>query len=117
MVLLTIGGSVGAQDTTEKKERAKPRGRLPNYFAAVVDGTQRETIYSIQAKYAKQVEDLQRQLEELKTTRDQEVDAVLTPEQLEAVNAKRAEAAAKRKARLEAAKKEKEAAAEPKSSE
>ena len=121
VVAITLGGIIAAQEggddaTATKKEGAKPRGRLPNYFTSVVDGVQREKIYAIQSDYAKQLEDLQRQLNELKAKCDQEVDAVLTPEQLEIVNARRAEASVKRKARLEALKKEKEAAA-PDSSE
>ena len=84
---------------TRCKERAKPRGRLPAYFAAVVSPEQRAAVYSIQAKYSKQIEDLERQIDELTAARDQEVDGVLTPEQLEKVNAKRAEAEAKRASR------------------
>ena len=34
-----------------KKKRAKARGRLPAYFASVVDDGQKEKIYKIQAKY------------------------------------------------------------------
>lgn len=105
LALLVADGRVSADDKAEgkaevkKKERAKPRGRLPNYFAAVVSQSQREQVYAIQARYAKQIDDLQRQIDELEATRDKEVDGVLTPEQLEKVNAKRAEAKAKRAAR------------------
>lgn len=108
LALLVSDGRVSADDPAEgkaevKKERAKPRGRLPNYFAAVVSGQQREQVYAIQARYNKQIEDLQRQMDELKEVRDREVDGVLTAEQLEKVNAKREEAKAKREARAKAA--------------
>lgn len=105
LALLVADGRVSADDKAEgkkevkKKERAKPRGRLPNYFATVVSQSQREQVYAIQARYAKQIDDLQRQIEELETARDKEVDGVLTAEQLEKVNAKRQEAKAKRAAR------------------
>jgi len=105
LALLVADGRVSADDKAEgkkevkKKERAKTRGRLPNYFAAVVSQSQREQVYAIQARYAKQIDDLQRQIDELETARDKEVDGVLTAEQLEKVNAKREEAKARRAAR------------------
>lgn len=105
LALLVSNGQVNGDDKAEskqevkKKERAKPRGRLPAYFATVVSQEQREKVYSIQGKYSKQIEDLQRQMDELTATRDKEVDGVLTPEQLEKVNAKRDEAKAKRASR------------------
>lgn len=106
LALSVFDGRVSADDKAEgkaevkKKERAKPRGRLPAYFAAVVSQEQREKVYAIQAKYRKQLEDLQRQIDELEAAQDKEVDGVLTPEQLEKVNAKREEAKAKRAARF-----------------
>ncbi len=80
----------------EKKDDAKPRGRLPAYFSSVVNEKQREAVYGIQEKYQKQLEDLQKQLDALTAQRDKEIDEVLTPEQLTEVNKKREEAAKKR---------------------
>ena len=102
LALLVSNGQVNGDDKAEtkqevkNKERAKPRGRLPAYFATVVSPEQREKVYAIQARYSKQMEDLQRQIVELSATLDKEVDGVLTAEQLERVNAKRDEAKAKR---------------------
>lgn len=100
--LLVADGRSTAQEkkedqAAEKKERTKPRGRLPAYFSAVVSEEQREQIYGVQQKYAKQIDELERQLDELVAQRDKEVEGVLTPEQLEKVIAKREEAAAKRR--------------------
>ena len=51
------------QPVAEKKERAKPRGRLPAYFSSVVTPEQREKIYAIQARYAEELDNLQQQLD------------------------------------------------------
>jgi hypothetical protein len=80
-----------------KVERKKPRGRLPMYFAKVVSSAQREEIYEIQSRYAEEIEQLQQQLKDLIAKRDAEVDGVLSPEQMEEVQAMRRERAAQRK--------------------
>jgi hypothetical protein len=107
--LASAGGSTAcgqdsaeAKPAVEKKAPAKPRGRLPMYYAPVVSEKQREQIYAIQAKYADQIEQLQKQLDELKERRDGEVEAVLSPEQLAKVKQARDAAAAKRSAASEA---------------
>lgn len=100
----TVLGQQGedAKPSVQKKERAKPRGRLPNYYAAVVSQAQREKIYGIQAKYTDRIEELQKQLDALKNQRDDEVEAVLTPDQLAKVVEAREAATAKRKKKREA---------------
>lgn len=101
----------GAQDAAETaKPEAKRRGRLPAYFAAVVNEKQREQIYDLQAKYAEQMEALQKQLDALASQRDTEIDGVLTPEQLAEVNKKREEAKAARAKRAKPAEEPAEAA-------
>ena len=82
---------------TTKVERKKPRGRLPTYFAKVVNTSQREEIYAIQSRYAEQIEKLQQELQELLKERDAEVDAVLSPEQMAEVLKLRRESEARRK--------------------
>jgi hypothetical protein len=77
----------------------QPRGRLPAYFAAVVDKKQRGEIYRIQARIQDEVDRLRRKIAELQTASDHEVDAVLTSEQLAEVNKKRAAAEERRRAR------------------
>jgi hypothetical protein len=68
-------------------EADKPKGRLPDHYAAVVDDKQREEIYSIQATYAPQIEKLQAQLDAVQGKRNAEIRAVLTPEQQQKVDA------------------------------
>ncbi|MEE3369708.1 MAG: hypothetical protein VX346_10230 [Planctomycetota bacterium] len=75
------------------------RQRLPAYFSKVVNASQRQQIYVIQASYRKQIERLQDQLSRLLRQRDQEVDLVLSPDQLQQVQTLRAAAAARRKQR------------------
>ena len=75
------------------------RQRLPAYFSKVVNASQRQQIYVIQAGYRKQIERLQEQLSRLLRQRDQEVDLVLSPDQLQQVQTLRAAAAARRKQR------------------
>lgn len=86
------------------KKRAEPRGRLPAYFGEVVSNDQREKIYDIQAKYLMQIGKLQDEIAKLEESREKDVLAVLTEEQMAKVKqlqndakAKRAAAAATRK--------------------
>lgn len=89
-----------AKEQKEQKKRKKARGRLPNYYARVgISKEQRERIYSIQAQYNEKIEALEKQLAELKSKRDAEVEAVLTPEQKKKLASLREEAAKKRKSR------------------
>ncbi len=57
------------------------KGRLPTHYAKLVDEAQRQRIYSIQAFYAPQIDDLKQQLDALIARRDAEVHAVLSPAQ------------------------------------
>jgi hypothetical protein len=78
---------LAAQDaTTSAKARAKPRGRLPAYYAQVVSNLQRERIYSLQQSYAEQIEALEAQLKDLQTKMQGEIRGVLTPEQQKKVD-------------------------------
>ena len=80
---------------TEKTEKAK--GRLPAYFADVVSDEQKSKIYAIQEKYAGQIKDLNEQLAAVAKKQNDEIDAVLTAEQKEKIDAARAESVAKKK--------------------
>jgi hypothetical protein len=112
--------AVGAEtkdDTTKsaatavKKARpAKPRGRLPAYYRQVVDDTQRLKIYTIQTKFRAESEvitakieelthDLRAELANLEKQQTEDVESVLSADQLAKVEKIRAEAAAKRKAK------------------
>jgi len=91
MVLMLVIGIVSEgraakdADAPEKAatqaKRTRPKGRLPAYYAAVVNERQRETIYAIQAEYQIKIEPLENQLKQLKQERDEKLAAVLTPEQ------------------------------------
>ncbi len=81
------------------KARAKPRGRLPAFYARVVSGDQREKIYAIQQSYEPKIADLQAQLKALTDKRDAEIEAVLTADQKTKVQQLATDAKAKRAAR------------------
>ncbi len=88
------------QESQEKPAaRKKARGRLPRYFAKVVTQQQREDIYEIQARFAARIEELQKQIDALIRQRDQEVEAVLSSEQLAEVRKLREEAKKRQAAR------------------
>ena len=95
--------SVG-QDAKKADPKAKPgakekaKGRLPPYYKDVVTDEQRDQIYSLQAKYAKQLEDLQSQLDAVKGKLNGEIESLLSPEQKEKLAKVKEEAEAKKKA-------------------
>ena len=66
--------------TSQKTE--KLRGRLPAYFGKVVDQSQRQEIYQIQADYKDRIAKLQAALTELVQQRDREILMVLSADQL-----------------------------------
>jgi biopolymer transport protein ExbB/TolQ len=81
----------------EGKAAKKAKGRLPAYYADIVSGDQREKIYAIQAKYQEQINALQEQLAALNKKQTDEIEAVLTSEQLERLRKAQADGAAKKK--------------------
>ena len=71
---------------TEKKESAKSSsessgGRLPRFFASLVDDAQREKIYATQEKYRDKIAALRKQIEELEAEQLAECESVLTSAQ------------------------------------
>jgi hypothetical protein len=101
--------------TTPEKKPAKTakakrrRGdRLPQFFKGVVtDDDQKEKIYAVQDEYAPKLKALKDQLQALTAERDAKIDDVLTADQKKTVQAKRAEAEAKRVEKAEAKRAEK----------
>jgi hypothetical protein len=98
LIALFVGTQIpveptGAQDEAKPKPAAtkkvakKPRGRLPNFYAKVVDETQRKAIYAVQAKYSEEIGVLGKQIDELTAKRDTEVRAVLSEEQQKEIDA------------------------------
>ena len=70
-----------------------------------LDVPSRSVFHSIQAKYRQQIDDLQSQLEDLRKKQSDEIDAVLTKEQLDKVAAQRDAAAAAKKKKKDDSKK------------
>ena len=63
--------------------RETVKGRLPRYFASLVNSEQRIEIYLIQAKFRNQISELKQQLEKLESKQMQDIEAVLTTDQRE----------------------------------
>lgn len=109
-LLVIVGSFVGTgplsigQEAKAPKAEKKAKGRLPPYFAGIVTEEQRQKIYEIQAKYAKDREALEAQLEELRSIESGEIEAVLDAEQKEKLRKAREEAAAKKKKKTPEAK-------------
>jgi hypothetical protein len=95
------------QDAKEKKAK----GRLPAYYADIVNDDQKTKIYAIQSKYAKKLESLNEQLLEVTKQQNSEIEDVLTADQKEKVKKAQEEGTAKKKK----AAADKKAAEEPKS--
>ena len=82
-----------AETKPETKVPRKARGRVPAHFGQVgLSGTQKEKIYAVQSEYNDRIADLQKQIRELETRRDAEVESVLTPGQKKQVEELRAAA-------------------------
>jgi Spy/CpxP family protein refolding chaperone len=87
-----------------KKERAEPRGRVPNYYGRLgLSDEQKTKVYAIQDKYDDQIQALQKQIAEIRTKQEAEIAAVLTDSQkkilaeiVDAAKKKKAETAKKK---------------------
>jgi Spy/CpxP family protein refolding chaperone len=84
------GGLVGQdpkKDDAKKVDKkdeppVKAKGVLPpNWKKIGLTDTQVQDIYKVQNKYNDEIDKLEAKIKELKTTRDKEMKAVLTPEQ------------------------------------
>jgi hypothetical protein len=81
----------------EGKGAKKAKGRLPAYYSDIVSGKQREQIYAIQSRYQDEIRSLNEQLLALVQKQNDEIEAVLTAEQLERLKKAQADGAAKKK--------------------
>lgn len=103
LVVATVSLNSIGQDAKKADPKAKAgakqkaKGRLPAYYRDVVTDEQRDQVYAIQAKYAKQLEDLQGQLDAVKAKQNEEIEALLSAEQKEKLAKVREEADAKKK--------------------
>lgn len=94
-VVLVLAAVVGQGFSQGDDEGKGPSRRLPNFYSKVgLRQSQRDTIYGIQDKYAEQIEDLIRQVEEIRHKRDAEIEMVLNDEQRIELKKLRTEAAA-----------------------
>ena len=86
-----------------------PTHRVPPGFSKLgLTDQQKEEIYTVQAKYYPQIQDLDKKLTALRDKRDAETEKVLTPKQRQLLEQQRKAAADARKAAKKAAEKEKE---------
>lgn len=96
--LNSIGQEAKKADLKAKAgAKEKPKGRLPAYYKDVVTDEQKDQIYVIQAKYEKQLDDLQSQLDAVKAKQNGEIEALLSAEQKVKLAKVKAEADAKKK--------------------
>jgi hypothetical protein len=83
-----------------RKAKAKaadqPSGRLPSYYAKVVDEKQKVEIYRIQQEYKPKIAALKAQLGALTKEQDEKIAALLTPDQQKKVEEAKAAAAKNR---------------------
>jgi len=90
-----------AAKAEKQAKRAPVKGRLPAYYSQIVTDGQRQRIYQIQASYNPKIEALQAQIVALEAQRDEEIRAVLSPVQQRQLDARIAEAQAKKEAKAE----------------
>lgn len=87
----------GTKPATKTAQAEKPKGRLPpNYGKLGLTDKQKTSIYAIQAKYETQLDELEKQLDDLKAKRDTEVKTVLNDNQRKSLDDLLAEAKKKK---------------------
>lgn len=81
----TLTGQDAKKDdptASQKKDEPKLKGFLPQNWGKIgLSEMQKQDIYKIQNKYNTEIEKLESQIRDLKSARDKEMKAVLTPEQ------------------------------------
>jgi hypothetical protein len=95
-----------AKARQKQAKQKQVKGRLPPYYAQIVDERQRQRIYQIQAGYGPKIDALQAELDALMAQRDAEIRAVLTPEQQQRLDARIGEAQAAKAEKKAAEKKQ-----------
>jgi hypothetical protein len=93
---MTSGFLLG--DDKNEKDPVIVKAQLPRYYGKLdLNDRQKKTIYSLRAKYASKIEELQRQIDELKAQEKKDLDKVLTDAQMARLKEIRAGGAAKEK--------------------
>ncbi len=94
------------KNASPKEPRAKKggefTGRLPAYFSGVITEDQRQKIYAIQKDFVAKIRPLRRQIESLTKERDEQILALLTPDQKQKIEALKAAAKKGREAKKDA---------------
>ena len=83
-VFAMSGGLVGqeAKKDEKKAQPVKVKGALPPKWGLLgLSDEQKQSIYKVQGKYNDEIDKLEAKIKDLKTTRDKEARAVLTPDQ------------------------------------
>jgi hypothetical protein len=80
------GGLVGQEPKKDDPKKDDPpvklKGTLPmNWKKIGLSDDQVQSIYKIQGKYNKEIDELEAKVKDLKATKDKEMKAVLTPDQ------------------------------------
>jgi hypothetical protein len=70
-----------AKSEGETAKKSESGGRLPRFFASLVDDEQRESIYAVQEKYRSKIDSLREQLREIESEQLKEIESVLTAAQ------------------------------------
>jgi Spy/CpxP family protein refolding chaperone len=83
---LVVTGGITAQDAKKDAKKDDPapkaKGFLPQNFGKLgLTDVQKQDVYNIQAKYNTKIDEYEAKIRELKSARDKEVKAVLTPDQ------------------------------------
>src|SRR4051794_31586845 len=69
-------------DAAAARRRPDPSGRVPNYFGQIgLTSEQRETIYKIQGKHQRKIDELEKQIDEIQAQMLGECEGVLTDTQ------------------------------------
>jgi Spy/CpxP family protein refolding chaperone len=91
------GLAVAQKEKGTAATEKKPVRRLPNYYGKLdLTDAQKETIYTLQAKYGGQIDALEDQIKMLKDKRDAEIEAVLTDVQKQKLKTLQADAKKKK---------------------
>lgn len=93
----------GAGSAKPARKAPDPTRRVPTHFGSLgLTVEQREEIYSVQAKYIPQIQELQRKIEGLRERQMFDCEEVLTPSQKKILAEARQAAAARRQAATKA---------------
>jgi hypothetical protein len=98
-------GAAGPAKAAAPAKAKRPSGRLPRYYNDVVTKEQREKILAIQQDYGAKIDPLRRQIEQLTRERDEKIERLLTPQQKQQIEKRKADAKAARDAKAAAKRK------------